>query len=156
MKTEVKERLISLEQDGRLTPAAVVEDAKNKASPLHGLFQWDKSKAAYAHWLDQARQLISSVRVVIQLEKSTVKSVYYVRDPSAQANDQGYIAVTTLRSDEEASRAALVAEFTRVADMLRRAREIATVLGARDEVEGLLQQVVGMRQRFVDPPAMQQ
>jgi hypothetical protein len=32
---------------------------KNRSSALHRQFQWDVRKAAYEHWLSQARQLIA-------------------------------------------------------------------------------------------------
>lgn len=52
------------EADGHLRPQAVVEAAKDEASPLHQHFEWDVQKAAEAHWLDQAREIIRLVRVI--------------------------------------------------------------------------------------------
>jgi hypothetical protein len=142
---------IEMANGGRLTPAAVVEDAKDPDSPLHGYFEWDAQKAAYAYWIEQARTLITSVQVVQRTDSTTVRTVYYVRDPSASQKEQGYVSTETLRSDADMAREALVAEFSRVADMLRRARELAAALNAADDVEGLLQGVVGLRQRFMEP-----
>jgi hypothetical protein len=146
----IKTRLAEIEDDhgGRLTPDAVVKDARSKSSPLHAHFTWDVKEAAAAHWLTQARELITSVRVVIKTDTTSIRSVYYVRDPSANTGEQGYVSVKTLRSDQDAAREALVAEFSRVADMLRRARALAAVLEASDDVEALIGQVVGLRQRF--------
>lgn len=47
-----------------ITPQAVVEAAKPKASPLHRYFEWNDSAAAenYRRW--QARELILSVHIV--------------------------------------------------------------------------------------------
>lgn len=150
----IKKRLeeIELANGGRLTPDAVVRDAKRKESPLHDCFEWDVKKAAAAYWIEQARDLITSVRVVVHTETTKVNSVFYVRDPSAAHDKQGYVSVTRLRTDSDLAREALVAEFTRVADALRRAREIAAVLDCVKDVETLLQSVVGLRQRFIDPP----
>jgi hypothetical protein len=50
-----------LECTGELTPPAVVEAAEPEDHPLHGYFEWDNDKAAYAHRLQQARRLIRSV-----------------------------------------------------------------------------------------------
>lgn len=149
-KKAVRERLAMIENanGGRLTPDDVVADARRKDSPLHDLFEWDTRKAAKAYWLDQARQIITSVRVEVRTESTKVSSVYYVRDPSAGSGEQGYVSVARLRSDTELARDALVAEFGRVGDMLRRARELAKVLDAQQDVEQLLQSVVGLRQRF--------
>ena len=63
--------------------------------------------------------------------------------------------MTKVRTDADMAREVLVAEFGRVADMLRRARELAAALEAQSEVEALLQGVVGLRQRFMDQPPAQ-
>lgn len=147
----IRERLAEIEaaNGGRLTPSDVVRDAKRKDSPLHPLFEWDTRKAAAAHWIDQARQIITSVRVQVRTDTTKVTAVYYVRDPTAERGQQGYVSVNRLRTDAEMARDALVAEFSRVADMLRRARELAVALDAQEDVEKLLQGVVGLRQRFI-------
>lgn len=147
----VRVRLSELEManGGRLTASAVVEDAKSSDSPLHHYFEWDTNKAAYQHWIEQARTLITSVQVVQKTDSTSVRTVYYVRDPSAGLDEQGYVSVETLRSDADMARDAIVSEFSRVADMLRRARELAKVLDAEGEVETLLQGVVGLRQRLI-------
>ena len=144
-----RERLADLELQGggRLTPNAVLEDAKDPDSPLHDSFEWDDEKAAHAHRIEQARALITSVRVVQRTDKTAVRAVFYVRDPSAENDEQGYVSTTTLRSDADSARAAIVAEFSRVADMLRRAREIAKALECEDEVESLVRSVVDLRDR---------
>lgn len=145
----IRERLADLELQGggRLTPNAVLEDAKDPDSPLHDSFEWDDEKAAHAHRIEQARALITSVRVVQRTDKTAVRAVFYVRDPSAENDEQGYVSTTTLRSDADSARAAIVAEFSRVADMLRRAREIAKALECEDEVESLVRSVVDLRDR---------
>lgn len=154
-RSVIKERLeqIAKANGGRLRAADVVADAKKADSPLHDQFEWDTKKAAYAYWIRQARVLITSVTITIHTETTSVKSVYYVRDPEAKADEQGYVSVAQLRSDEDLAREALIAEFTRIADLLRRARELAAAVNAGPEVEELLQRVVGLRQRFSDEDA---
>lgn len=46
---------------GELTPKDVVDDARNRNSPLHPFFEWDNTAAAEAYRLSQARGLIRSV-----------------------------------------------------------------------------------------------
>jgi hypothetical protein len=151
-------RLAEIEErnGGRLTPDDVVADAKSPSSPLHGYFEWNIKKAAAAHWIEQARQLITSVHVVIRTETKTVRSVYYVRDPTAEDNQQGYRSVTRLRTDADLARDAISNAFSRAADVLRSARELAVVLGLEGEVETLLKSVVGMRDRFMNAPTQRQ
>lgn len=154
----IRKRLAEIERanGGRLTPDAVVADAKDKNSPLHDCFEWDVKKAAHQHWLDQARTLITSIRVVQKVDTTTVRSVYYVRDPAASDSEQGYVSVERLRSDKDMAREAIVAEFSRVADMLRRARELAVALDAADDVDTLLTSVVGLRDRLKSEPISKQ
>lgn len=154
----IKQRLAEIEgaHGGRLTPSDVVADAKHADSPLHAFFEWDKTKAAEAYWLDQARALITSVKVKVKTETRSISVVHYIRDPSAEHDEQGYVSLTTLRNDADLAREAIVAEFSRVADTLRRARELAKALDCQEDVESLLQTVVGLRQRFIEAPAQQQ
>lgn len=56
---------IRKENDG-LEPEAVVQQAADPECILHAGFEWDDSKAAHAHRLQQARLIIRSVQVVIE------------------------------------------------------------------------------------------
>jgi hypothetical protein len=154
----VRLRLESLaaSNKGVLTPAAVVEDAKNATSPLHAYFTWDTAQAAYQHWIEQARTLIRSVRVEIKTETKTISVIAFVRDPNAGSEEQGYVPMSALQSDRELARAALINEFGRVGDMLRRARELAAALDAQEDVEDLLDRVTGLRLKFMESPRQQQ
>lgn len=62
---------IAEENAGRLTPTAVVDAAQSPKSPLHRHFEWDDSKAAAAYRLDQARALISVLRIEDDGEEPT-------------------------------------------------------------------------------------
>lgn len=75
---------------GRITAEAVVEAASRPDSVLRSLFEWDDSKAAYEHRLEQARGLIRSVRVHITVEDRPISSIAYVRDPDER---KGYISI---------------------------------------------------------------
>lgn len=132
---------------GRLTPELVVEAAKDKTSPLHGCFNWNVKAAAYQHWLYQARKLIMSVRVEITTTQFAVKAPAYVRDPAAPGGTQGFASLSRLRSDEEMAREAVIAEFSRAASALSRARAVAVALGLADEIEELRGQVLALAER---------
>lgn len=59
-----------------LTTEAVLEEARNRKSPLHHLFEWDDSKAAEQWRLQQARMIINQVKVIIgEKEYSQYESV---------------------------------------------------------------------------------
>lgn len=61
----VREHLQAIhDKYGTLTPALVVDEARDKAHPLHSRFEWNNGLAAEAWRREQASQLIRSVRVV--------------------------------------------------------------------------------------------
>jgi hypothetical protein len=152
-RAQIAQRLAELEnpETGRLTPEAVVADAKRKDSPLHDLFEWDVKKAAYQHWLDRAREVMT-MRVVVTTESATVRVVGYVRDPTAGPKDAGYVSIGRLRGDQDGAREVLVAEFGRIRDLLNRARELAAAFDMQDELGSMVTQVVGLRDRVMNMP----
>lgn len=116
-------------EHGTLTPEIVVQEARKKTSPLHGHFEWRDSVAAHIQRLAQAREIINGVRVVITTDRVAVSTVAYVRDPKCEAQEQGYVAVETLRNDKDAARAVLVYECNRIASSLERGAAIAAAVG---------------------------
>lgn len=146
-RKQVEEALRALADvsGGSLTPEAVVESARSPESPMHGLFTWDDAVAGQKWRLEQARELIRSVKVVISTEARAISTVHYVRDPSQAAGAQGYVSVTALRRDPEGARAAVLAEFSRAASALARARGLADALGLAEQVDTLMESVEELR-----------
>ena len=134
----IRERLEAIAKANRgvLTPEAVVEDAKAKDSPLHAQFTWNTKQAAYQHWIDQARLLIRTVRVVVTEER--ISAPAWVRDPNAEHDAQGYVSTVSLRSDADSARVVVVAEFARAAAAIRRAREVAKALDLEEVMDDLI------------------
>ena len=138
---------------GRLTPELVVEAARDPASPLHSHFEWDDPKAAAAHRLDQARTLIRSVKIQVTISDFVLKAPRFVHDPGTE-RQQGYISVAKLRTDSDLAREAAIAEFSRAASALNRARVIAAVLGLDGEIDRLRGTIIDLtdRVRQAEPP----
>lgn len=130
---------------GRLTPDAVVAHAKDEDSPLHECFEWDDSKAAHAHRLDQARSLITSVKVEVKTETKTVNTVFYVRDPSLPASEQGYVSVTKLRSEHDLARDAVVDAFSQARAMMERAQKLSAALRVEEDVEKIINDITAVK-----------
>lgn len=126
---------------GSLTPDLVVKDAESPDSPLHELFEWDDGIAGHKYRIEQARQVITSVRVVITTEHKAVSTVYYVRDPNAEPTEQGYVSLDRLKSDSDLAKESIVMEFSRAASYLQRARVHAEALGMAQEVDALIADV---------------
>jgi hypothetical protein len=145
--------LVTLEQQGRGTPADVLADAKRDESPLHDLYDWDITVAAEAHWLDRTRAIIRLVKVVVHTEHQTIRIPRYVRDPSRPPREQGYVSVETLRLETTLAHRALVTEMERVMSSLRRARHIAVGLSLEEEIDDLLARVAGLRQVWTEHSA---
>lgn len=147
-RKRIAARLEQIEKlhSGRLTPERVVDDARDSESPLHDLFEWDDSIAAHQHRLMQARTVIRSVRAEVRVDRRTVSTVRYVRDPSA-GGEQGYVTVASLRDEKEMARETVQTELRRVRTTLRRARDIADVLGLAEELDSLLAQVAHLSER---------
>lgn len=84
----LREQLQSIyDRRGQLTPALVVDEARDPASPLHSRFEWDDSIAGEQWRKSQAQELIRSVRVVYReaTEHDPAKSVrafHAVRRPN--------------------------------------------------------------------------
>lgn len=144
---EHETHLVALEQGGRLTPRAVVDDAKSPESPLHTLFDWDMEKAADAHWLERARAIIRSVRIHASEPSLTViQAPYYVSDPSVP-NEQGYISMASAKNDPQLAKETMRAEFGRALSALTRARRVADALGLSNELESLIANVTLVRDK---------
>ena len=148
LKKAARDRIVELAEanGGRVTPEMVVDDARNPDSPLHAYFEWDVNLAAARHWLDQARTLIRSVKIVTREDKKTVVSVGFVRDPTMESTEQGYISVRKVRSDEEMARDVLLDEFRRAAAALDRARKLAAVFKMDAEVGEFIDRLNLMRE----------
>ena len=145
----VRDRLamLTVRGGGVLRPEAVVADARDEDSPLHKHFEWDQEKGHYANLLNQARALIRSVKVTVTTETKTVRTVAYTRDPDAAPDQQGYVPVATLMTETDRARSALVAEFSAVAARLRRAQDLAAVLGMSEGVIGAIENIEMLRRQ---------
>lgn len=49
---------------GEVTPQILLDDARSKDSLLHSCYEWDDSKAAEKHRLNQSKQIIANLVVV--------------------------------------------------------------------------------------------
>lgn len=144
-KQDVIEALRAIEDaEGRLTPEAIVKAARPKGSPLHDRFEWDDRKAGHAFRLIQAQKLMT-IRLRITEERQSYSVPMYVHDPELPPDQQGYRNVMRVRREPELAHEVLSAEMVRIAGNLRRARELAAVLGLADqivEIEGKVEKFV--------------
>jgi len=133
---------IAEENDGDLTPGAVVETARNPRHPLHQCFDWDDKSAAAKQRLATARQLISSVQVVVEIDDVMISAISYVRDVRKGRHEQGYCTVDALGKRREDSRQTLMIELERLEGGIKRARAIAAGLGLGEFLEVALMDII--------------
>lgn len=110
---------------GRITPRALVDAARDPDSPLHSFFEWDDSEAAEKYREMQARTLLRSCTRREVIHKRRVEIPMYVRDPDCDTTEQGYVETAKIRTDEDAARDLLVAEFKRATALIARARALS-------------------------------
>ena len=125
-------------ENGSITPDLVIKAAEDPNNVLHHLFEWDNFKAGNAYRVDQARQIITSVKINIVTESRTISAVSYVRDPRLPNDQQGYISVAKLKTDKDLAKDSIRYEFQRAYAHLHRAKTHAEILGMEDQVSALL------------------
>jgi len=93
-------RKIESENNGLIKPEYVVAEARSRRSPLHDYFDWDNDHAAEQWRLQQARQLISTVRV--EMQKRNMRGFYHVRvETSDGGYEKGYVSVEKVISNQD-------------------------------------------------------
>jgi hypothetical protein len=133
------------DKDGYIDPHSVVEAARNPNSPIHNDFQWSVAAAAQENWLDQARALIRFVKVNVTINRRTVAAPYYVPDPERPTRSARYIELTIAGRNAEVAQQIMMAEMDRIAAAIKRAQQIAEVLGLSKMLDDLLEDVTTIR-----------
>ena len=99
---EALEKLALLDENGRLRPEAVVEEAEDSSSPLHRCFTWNNGEAGYRWRLHEARTLIrTSYTVVVEQQPVPVRTRAYVSLKSSRPAKSGYTPIRRVLSQPE-------------------------------------------------------
>lgn len=139
---QISDRLSVLrEENGRLSPEIVVNDARNPSSPLHDMFEWDVDKAAYSHWIERAREILRTVKVKVTIEERTLTVPKYVHDPYAK-NEQGYEDVLVIRNSKQWSSDAVDLEIARLRAAIKKAHDMAVLYGYEDRFFDVMNEIV--------------
>lgn len=108
--------IIRQNNGGVINPSKVEKYARDPNTALHDQFEWDDSKAGYAHRLWQARQIISLELIIInkktgdiiELDLKTSKEQgqsvrKYISLPidRGSSNDKGYRSLTDILHDPD-------------------------------------------------------
>lgn len=133
MSIERQVKMLDRRYGGHIKPEQLVAEARRQPhTPLGRHFKFEDVRgAAEAHWLQQARELIRTIKYTVVVEDTSYKIPYYRRDPSQPAGEQGYVSMLVLRKDPVNSIIAATEELEQAERHLRRAEIIATVLGVK-------------------------
>lgn len=122
------ERLRSLDQEKMLRANDVVDSAEDPLSPLHDLFEWDDDTAAHKWRLEQARQLIKSVRVFIEPLNIRVRA--YTSLEVDRETGSGFRSITEVMAHPELRQqllATCLAELTSMESRYSHLKELSEV-----------------------------
>lgn len=137
--TEEKQRvhaaLRELDEQEKLTPENVVTAARDEASPLHSLFEWNDEVAAAKYRTTQARHLIAYYQIRVVVHKQSYSISEFVEKPLKNDRAQGYISVKRLVSNRELAAAFVEEQLGIARTYLDKAVAYAEVLGLLEEVE---------------------
>jgi hypothetical protein len=92
--------LARLSRSGATAAEVVVEEAKNKHSPLHEAFDWNIKNAAHQHWLATARLMLRSICVVVQIEGKPPEERRLVVGVEAAEPERRYIRPERMTTSE--------------------------------------------------------
>lgn len=131
---------------GKLTPKAVVDDARPVDSPLHPAFEWDDHVAAEKYREEQARHLIRSLVIRTVEEGPTepvrayvsVPDVHTVQD-GTERNSDVYVPTQIALSDEFLRAKVLERALNELRQFRRKyshLKELAEVFAAADRILG--------------------
>lgn len=89
---ELLER-VQEQNGGIITPHAVVDAARPTSSPIHSAFEWDDWRAGELYRQEQARGLIRSVRVLVNVQNAETQPVRAFLNVKMTEQGSGYVAV---------------------------------------------------------------
>jgi hypothetical protein len=133
-------------RDGLVHPQAVVEAARDPASPLHALFEWDDAKAAEEYRIQTARTIIRSITYRVMALGKSVNDyqpmfVRYQENEDGQPGRSGYGNVVKVLGDEDLRKKLLDQARRELDAWIRRYETLAALANAMGPARELLDQV---------------
>jgi hypothetical protein len=98
----IGEHLESLREasGGLLTSRGVLDDAKRPKSPTHAYFEWNNAKAALAHRLQQAAQLLATVTIIVRAgDANGVQRAFVVVSEHGASEAQEFTSLSVAMSN---------------------------------------------------------
>lgn len=125
---------------GRVNAKHIVDDARDKQSPLHAAMEWDNNKAADKYRLNQASKLLRSLVIEFETVKQPGKRekmrAFVVVKKSDEETERGYVDISMAMNDPK-MRAETVnqakREFEQLREKYRKFKELATFVKSLGE-----------------------
>jgi len=123
---------------GELRPQHIVESAKWTRSPLHNYFDWDNESAAEKHRIDQARQMVRSIFLVVETPEGPRETRAFVSVTSNIEDGKRYVDVATALTTKD-YRSQIIDEALRAVKTWRAKyrdyKELTPIFKAIDDME---------------------
>ena len=121
-----------------LNPKAVVEFARNPKTKLHSKFEWDDTKAAHEHRLEQARRVIRLEFQVIEVagEKREEKMFFSIIEDRHVSG--GYRLVDDIMKESDLREKLInqvLSELIRIKNKYKELHELAKIFEAIETLE---------------------
>jgi hypothetical protein len=147
-----KQEIESLQKNGIVYPADIIEFAKDPETALHNRFDWDDTEAAQKWRLVQARNII---RVYVKVHKSThITTRAFVSLSTDRKNGGGYTAMAQVLSREDKHKQMLadaLAELVIVRQKYAQLKELVDVFRAIDHAVALRPKSRGAKENGIQP-----
>lgn len=112
MKKEIVIEITQIiEKQGEITATELVRHATRETSALHGQFEWDDTEAAHQYRLNQARNILRRVRLIIEETEQKLVHVPAINHPKSEGSYKPIEAVVRIESDFEAAMRAALANL---------------------------------------------
>lgn len=141
---------------GKLNPGLIVAAARlePKDSYTHRWFTWDNDAAAEAYRLEQARAMITFVRVEYVTTRRKLEAVRYISNPISPGPSD-YIELSSIAPQSEHAKDVVLLELGRMRAACTRAYDIATVKEMShllDDLVLMLEATIGSVGAWQPPP----
>jgi tRNA-dihydrouridine synthase len=119
--------LVGKSKPGIVTAPDVVNAARNKNHPLHDRFEWNVKRAAYQHWLEQARDIVQVYAIVINGDTTPVHAFVSM---SQSTGEDGYMPIRSALASADTMRALRKAMAETIRSTLKRYEYLRPKLAA--------------------------
>lgn len=139
---------LAVTHGGRITPRIVVDAARPADSPMHNVFEWDDPRAAELYREDQARHVLSSIRILQRDEGKAQTTILHafvnLTEQIGDEKERAYVPLARVLSHDDLLNQAVnnaLAELRAFEDRYASFDQIAkAVRSAREAIEQVKEQ----------------